>query len=101
MSLQLQYLREKIDTARNLLGVVETMRGLAAVNIRRAEAAAEQSTRYARTIHLSLHAALMQMNRSGRASIMRPDAVPTLLVVTTDMGLCGQFNERIVDYALD
>lgn len=118
MSLQLQHLREKIATAETLFGVVETMHGLAAVNIRRAEAAASESARYARTVHLALHAALLRMQRDRRrgvrgeksvgspSSIARPGGagaaagVPTLLVISTDMGLCGQFNERIVRYAL-
>src|SRR5690606_16530186 len=43
------------------------MRGLAAVNIRRAEAVAARSAAYARTVHLALHAALSAMEgRSGR-----------------------------------
>lgn len=114
MSLQLQYLREKIDTARNLLGVVETMRGLAAVNIRRAEAVAEQTEQYARTLHLSLHGALMHMDiapgsspgsgsepgSGARGHASGQSEEPTLLVISTDMGLCGQFNERIVEYGL-
>lgn len=113
MSLQLQYLREKIETANTLLGVVETMHGLAAVNIRRAESAAVESARYARTVHLALHAALHHLHREA----FRPEASqreasqqdadisrakrPTLLIISTDMGLCGQFNERVVNYGLD
>lgn len=108
MSLQLQYLREKIGTARTLLGVVETMHGLAAVNIRRAEAAAQQASQYARTVHLALHAALQAESGSSgegtprfvaREAGPRPGP-PTFLLIATDMGLCGQFNERIVQYAL-
>lgn len=107
MSLQLQYLRDKINSARNLLGVVETMRGLAAVNIRRAEGVAAQSTRYARTVHVAMHATLTSMEPRTRTRWVRQAnqqalAGPTTaLLITTDMGLCGQFNERIVDYALD
>src|SRR5690606_38249541 len=182
MSLELQELRDKIKSARNLLGVVETMRGLAAVNIRRAEAVAARSAAYARTVHLALHAALSAMEgRSGRdgeaearvegaagrvyeraarpgaariarrglgaAALRTPARTATTgasglaaaaggpsrtaaagtlgrtaaagtpgrepaprsagwtgdtvaLLITTDMGLCGQFNERIAEYAL-
>ncbi len=182
MSLELQELRDKIKSARNLLGVVETMRGLAAVNIRRAEAVAARSAAYARTVHLALHAALSAMEgRSGRdgeaearvegaagrvyeraarpgaariarrglgaAALRTPARTATTgasglaaaaggpsrtaaagtlgrtaaagtpgrepaprsagwtgdtvaLLITTDMGLCGQFNERIAGYAL-
>lgn len=123
MSLQLQFLRDKINSARNLLGVVETMRGLAAVNIRRAEGVAVQSAEYARTMHLALHAALTSLDFRTRERIVRQSAryvawdgvhgagrdaghdvagrTTTALLITTDMGLCGQFNERIIDYALD
>lgn len=104
MSLQLQFLREKIDSARNLLGVVETMRGLAAVNIRRAEAVANRSAEYARTTHLALHATLLSLDYRTRHRLIRQGAgasPTTALLITTDMGLCGQFNERIIDFALE
>lgn len=104
MSLRLQYLREKIASARNLLGVVETMRGLAAVNIRRAEAAAEEAAHYARTVHLALHVVLEQMGRKRTAPPQRKAAAQpetlTAVLLTSDQGLCGQFNDRIVTYAM-
>lgn len=107
MSVQLQVLRDKIDSARTLLSVVETMRGLAAVNIRRAEAVAAQSAQYAATVHVALQAVLRRMDyRSLRRLLQHDQAAPwtgptTVLVISTDMGLCGQFNERVVDYALN
>lgn len=104
MSLQLQYLREKIASAQNLLGVVETMRGLAAVNIRRAEAAAEEGSHYARTVHLALHVGLQQLRLGSDArfpSERTSQELPlTAVLLTSDQGLCGQFNDRIVTYAL-
>lgn len=103
MSLHLQYLREKIASARNLLGVVETMRGLAAVNIRRAEAAADEGAHYVRAVHLALHVGLQQLGFGGDAALQDKPAkeLPlTAVLLTSDQGLCGQFNDRIVTYAL-
>lgn len=108
MSLQLQALRERIATAQNLLGVVQTMRGLAMVNIRRAEAAAEEGKHYARAVHLALHVALRQLHGgvqrhdgdAGRRTGKDDEAPLTAVLLTSDQGLCGQFNERICAYAL-
>jgi F0F1-type ATP synthase, gamma subunit len=106
VSRQLQMLREKIESARTLLEVVETMRGLAMVNIRRAEAVAAQAAQYARTVHLALNAALRRMDSRSLRRLLRQDEraartrPTTVLLISTDMGLCGQFNERVVEYAL-
>lgn len=113
--IQLQQLREKIITAGNLRGVVETMRGLAAVNIRRAEVAAMQGEKYERTVHLALHVAMKSIEKGGSAlypaagnergtvsgmAVGRShDDLLGAVVITTDQGLCGQFNDRIISYA--
>lgn len=106
MSLQLQVLRDKIDSARALLSVVETMRGLAYVNMRRAEAVAAQAEAHLRTVHVALHAALTSLDFRTRQRMLRREdetwsGSTTALLIATDMGLCGQFNERVVEYALD
>lgn len=105
MALELQVIREKIASAQNLQSVVETMRGLAAVNIRRAEAAARQGLQYARVVHLGLYVVLRDLGNGVPAtSFSRDDGLNlplTAIVITSDQGLCGQFNERIVEYAYD
>lgn len=93
-------LRRKIQSAEDLLSVVKTMKGLAAVNIRHYEHAVEALFEYSRTVEMGLHVLLS--GRSDRAISARHPAVDRLGVVLfgSDQGLCGQFNERIVDYTL-
>lgn len=90
-------LRRKIQGADDLLSVVKTMKGLAAVNIRHFEHAVESLSEYSRTVELGLHIVLRSDHRRG-VSVLEP-AHDRLGVVVfgSDQGLCGQFNERIVD----
>lgn len=113
MSAQLQALREQIQTAHNLQSVVQTMRALAEVNVRRAEVVARDSARYARALHVALHGTLQALaretarqprvvdgrQRTADAAGPRPEGL-LAVVVTSDQGLCGPFNERITTYAL-
>lgn len=95
-----EVLRERIASAESLHGIVETMRTLAHVNIRRATQAAEAAREYLRSVHLALHVVLRgyrtvarRAERSGRAGL------PTLLVFSSNQGLCGPFNERVTQRA--
>lgn len=113
MSGQLQTLREQIQTAHNLQSVVQTMRALAEVNVRRAEVVAQDSARYARALHVALYGTLQALAqeaprqprgtdaRARGAHLPAPEPKGLLaVVVTSDQGLCGPFNERITSYAL-
>jgi F-type H+-transporting ATPase subunit gamma len=94
-------LRQKMQGADDLLSVVKTMKGLAAVNIRHFERAVESLGEYSRTVEMGLHIVLNAQNQ--RSVSLRGPVHDRLGVVLfgTDQGLCGQFNERIVDYALN
>lgn len=92
-------LRERIEGAKSLQSIVETMRTLALVNIRRAEQAAESSAEYLRTVHLGLHVA--SRGRFGLQTDRSAGILPTLLVLSSNQGLCGQFNERAAARALE
>src|SRR5690625_4312056 len=80
------------------------MRGLAAVNIRRAEAAADEGAHYARTVHLALHVGLQQLRLKDETTFQGKGSAQqlplTAVLLTSDQGLCGQFNDRIVTYAM-
>jgi len=116
LSGQVQRLREQIKTVTQLQSVVETIRALAEVNARRAQAASRDVAHYARAVHLALHVVLHSMRREERrlpgfagggaapAGSRAGSAArsPSLIavVVTSDQGLCGAFHQRIVDHAI-
>jgi F-type H+-transporting ATPase subunit gamma len=95
----LEALQRKMHSAEDLQSVVKTMKALAAVSIRQYERAVESLAVYHRTIELGLHVVLT--SRSQRASARpRPDNRLGALVFGSDLGMCGQLNEQIVNHAL-
>lgn len=93
----LDTLGRKIRTAHDLLSVVKTMKSLAAVNIRQYEDAAAAMNEYSAIIATGWQAFFL--NRpllQGRGK----KAASVCLVLGSDQGMCGQFNEAIVQYAL-
>lgn len=95
----LESMRRRIDSSRDLHGVVKTMKAIAAVSIRRYEEAAAASERYAGTVEAGLRAALH--GRRELLSAGREAAPRRLLAVVfgSAQGMCGQFNEDVVDFA--
>ncbi len=97
----LERIKRHLTTAEDLQSVVKTMKALAAVNLRQYERAVASLAEYNRTVDMGLHVVLPhhtvarphpQTFREGRLGA---------LVFGSDHGLCGRFNEQIVDYALD
>lgn len=105
MSGHVQRLRERIDTTVQLQSVVQTIRALAEVNVRRAQAVAADVARYARSVHLALYVVLHSLARQERRwprAAEAPRRGPLIaVVVTSDQGLCGAFHHRITSYALE
>ena len=94
--LSLERLQKKIKTTRELLSVVKTMKTLAAVNIRHYEGAAASLEEYNRVIDMGWQ--ILFRNKAafpGRRS--KPDTI--LLVLGSDQGMCGQFNDIAVELA--
>jgi F-type H+-transporting ATPase subunit gamma len=78
----------------DLQSVVRTMKALAAVNIRQYEEAARALADYRATVELALRAVLRHaQTRPGERAEGGGAAV--LIVVGSDQGMCGQFNEAI------
>lgn len=94
-------LKRKIQSAQDLLGVVKTMKALAAVSIRQYQRAVESLAEYNRTVEMGLEIALKKMNKDvspvRKASVHRIGAI----VFGSDQGLCGQLNAGIANYAMD
>jgi len=100
MAVDVESLRERIASAESLHSIVETMRTLATVNIRRANQAAAASREYLRMVHLALNVALKGYPTQAARRRAAAKGVPTLLVLSSNQGLCGSFNERIVARAV-
>lgn len=97
----LEALRRKISGAKELLSVVKTMKALAAVSIRQIEKAVHSLAAYDRTVQQGLQ---MVVHRAPEV-LTRP--FPTrsgrslAVVLGSDQGLVGRFNEMIAGHAVD
>ncbi|OPX18974.1 MAG: F0F1 ATP synthase subunit gamma [Desulfobacca sp. 4484_104] len=93
-------IQRKIKTAQDLQSVVKTMKALAAVNIRQYERAVVSVAEYHRAVALGLQTLL---RRRPEAIHLAPESATRLgaLVLGSDQGMCGMFNEQIVSHALE
>ena len=92
-------LKRKIQSAQDLLGVVKTMKALAAVSIRQYQRAVESLADYNRTVEMGLQIVLKESLEATAAS--RSQSRLGAVVFGTDQGLCGQLNNTIVGHALE
>ena len=98
----LEELKRKINTAKDLSSVVKTMKALAAVSIRQYEKAVISLSEYDRTLELGLQILLEQ--NPEVLLIQKPDLPTDRLVVVvfgSDWGMCGQFNEKIAQFTAE
>lgn len=95
-----EYLKGKIQSAQDLLGVVKTMKALAAISIRQYQKAVESLGEYNRTVEMGLQIVLMQSRERVAAPRSRSTRLGAI-VFGTDQGLCGQLNSIIVSRALE
>ena len=96
-------LRRQLNSAGTLQSVVRTMKALAASSIVQYERAVESLSSYDQVVHLALGACL----REGAKRALLPGSVPRpgsgvgAIVFGSDQGLVGQFNDVVVDHALE
>jgi F-type H+-transporting ATPase subunit gamma len=89
-------LRKTIQMAEDLSSIVGTMKTLAAVNSRQFERAANAIGDYVKTIELGFTILLRSQPRFLERATPRSEIGRTgRVVVGTDQGLCGGFNERV------
>ena len=79
---------------------MRTMKTLAAVSIRQYEQAVESLTEYDRTIELGLHMILWHVPNTLGSPQQHKTGPSGAIVLGSDQGMCGQFNEQITSYAL-
>jgi F-type H+-transporting ATPase subunit gamma len=94
----LEQIRQRLDSFEDLGAIVRTMKALAAVSIRQYEQAVHSLAPYYRTVELGLHVVLRDMPILPPAPLKKPEALGAV-VFGSDHGLCGRFNEEMVDYA--
>lgn len=97
----LEDLSRHIEVAEDLQSVVRTMKTISAVGIRRHELAEQAMSRYLETVELGLQVVLRALDGTGTAA--RPSEVghTAVVLVGSEIGLCGAFNERLVTFALE
>lgn len=93
-------LKRKIQSANDLLGVVKTMKALAAVSIRQYQRSVESLADYNRTVEMGLQIVLKDSRGVPESTGKRSKRLG-VIVFGTDQGLCGQFNNIITQYAVE
>lgn len=108
----LEALTAQINSIKDLQSVVKTMKALAIVSIRQYETAVTALADYNRTVAMGLQILLRHRYFSEQPVIL-PNYVANhksngtsngtvgIIIFGSDRGLCGQFNEQIVSYALE
>lgn len=99
----LEGLANALATTRDIRGIVRTMKALSAVSIRQYEQAEAALQGYERTVGLGLGAVLRDRRARG---LPPPETAPgrggeALIVIGSDRGLCGRYNETVVRSALE
>lgn len=94
-------IRRRLDAFADLSVIVRTMKALAAVNIRQYEEATRSLAGYYRTVELGLHVMLRDGPAPPPAGAGRREGPVGAIVFGSDHGLCGRFNEEMVDYTLE
>lgn len=100
MSDTAESVRRKINSALELESVVRSMKALAASSIGQYESAVNALTDYYRTVELGLATCVDPALMSNTHLKQGHDTEINAVVFGSDQGLVGQFNEVIVDFAL-
>jgi F-type H+-transporting ATPase subunit gamma len=103
MSDSVASLRHKIGSAEELESVVRTMKAMAASSIGQYEAAVRSLDDYYRTVQLGLAACFREDKSLGVRPTIKQQKQTAIaaIVFGSDQGLVGQFNEAMVEYAVD
>ncbi|MDX2485291.1 MAG: F0F1 ATP synthase subunit gamma [Pseudodonghicola sp.] len=100
----LEDLGRHIEVASEMQSVVRTMKAISAVGIRSHEAAERAMGQYLETVEMGLQVALRALpQEAGLGAVSRSkDGAGGIgvVVIGSEIGLCGGFNERLVSFAL-
>lgn len=93
-----QTLRRRIKTVADLHTIVRTMKALSAVSARQYENVVKSLDEYAQTIDLGLQVTL-QGYPFPKPSFDQPPQKLAAVIFGSDVGLCGRFNEDLLEMA--
>jgi F-type H+-transporting ATPase subunit gamma len=97
-------LRRKIASAGDLQSVVRTMKAVAASSIAQYENSVRSVVDYNRAIELGLSVCFRQLGNAGlasRAPSSLGSRVMGAVVIGTDLGLVGRFNDVVAEHAIE
>lgn len=97
----LESLSRQIAVAEDLQSVVGTMKTISAVAIRRHELAERAMSRYRETVELGLQVVLRALDGADAVAPPLEGRRTAVVLVGSEIGLCGAFNDRLVTFALE
>ena len=102
----LESLSERLETTDDIRTIVRTMKALSAVSIRQYEEAEAAISGYDETVALGLSALLRERRARGLplprpAASAAPAAREAVIVIGSDRGLCGRYNEIVARRAAE
>lgn len=99
----LQSLTRRLKATNALQSVVRTMKSLSMVSLRQFEQAERAVSIYERTVTLGLQALLHAETVTAEPHAKSParQRVTGIVVIGSDYGLCGRFNERLAEYIVE
>ncbi len=94
-------LQRRIERTKDLHSVVKSMKALAAASIRQYEHAADAVGEWGQAIDLALQVALRSSDAKLKDSLIPPGRETAAIVIGSDQGMCGQFNDDIASLAIE
>ena len=96
----LEEIKRKITGTDSLKSIIRTMKIMASVNIRQYEKILKSITGYNHTIELSLQVVLKTFNKNNPYFIHKKgiSGKTGVIILGSDLGMCGQFNEQISSF---
>lgn len=97
----LESLSARIKTTESIQSVVRTMKTLSAASIHQYERAADAIAKYSDTVDQGLQVVLRDwpVQSAGWQTGSGADGRAAVIVIGSDRGLCGRFNDRIASFA--
>lgn len=97
----IESLKRKIEVSQELQEVVKTMKTIATVSIRQFDKAVASLRQFSHTIELGLQIAMRGLPEERMQVQPVPGRRLGAVLFGSELGMCGQFNELLVSFALD
>lgn len=98
----LELLHSQLENLQDLRDIVKTMKSLSAVNIHQYEQAVWALHSYNHTVELGLQVVLQDMERiPAPPSFQHQQSRMGAILFGSDHGMCGRFNEEIINHAIN